>query len=72
MTRKISLDPNRPEPLSLGSARAGFLLNHTCVLKHVRPLAAAASMAMLQMLTEMISSVELLGKIALPEFVDLL
>jgi hypothetical protein len=47
----------------------GILLEHACVFQHVGPLAAGASMAMLEMLTEMIGPVKLLARVAFAKLV---
>lgn len=47
-------------------------VNETSILQHVCPLATGSSMAMLQVLTEVIGTVELLVGVALSEFVDFL
>lgn len=47
-----------------------FIL-HTCVLEHVGPLAACASVAVFQVLAEVIGAEELLCLVALPELVHM-
>lgn len=49
-----------------------LLLNHTCCLKHICPLAARSCVTVLEMLPEMVSTEELLARVALPELVHLL
>lgn len=49
-----------------------FLVYHASVLEHVGPLATGTSVAVLQVLPEMISPVEFLACVALPELVHIL
>lgn len=46
------------------------LIPHACILELIRPFATGASVAVLQVLTEVVGAVELLVHIALAEFVD--
>lgn len=48
------------------------LLKHACILQHIRPLAARSRMAVLEMLSEVVRSIELLARVALLELVRLL
>ena len=54
------------------SPRRRVFLHHARILQHVGPLPAGPSMAMLEMLPEMIRPVKLLGRVALPELVHVL
>jgi hypothetical protein len=45
-----------------------WLLLHTCIFQHVRPLSTSACVTMLQMLPKMICSEELFGVVALSDF----
>lgn len=54
------------------SPRGWVLIQHACVLKHVCPLSTGASVAVLEMLPEVVRPVELLGRVALTELVHLL
>ena len=49
-----------------------LLLHHACIFQHVGPFSASARVAVLEVLAEMISPVELLGAIAFPELVVVL
>lgn len=49
-----------------------ILVHHTGVLEHVGPLAARACVAVLQMLSEVVRTVKLLGRVALSKLVHLL
>lgn len=48
-----------------------WLVLHACVLKHVGPLAACASVAVFQMLAEVIGAEELLCLVTLPKLVHM-
>lgn len=54
------------------SAGSWILIHHACVLKHVSPLATGASVAVLQVLSEVIGSIKLLGRVAFAELVHFL
>lgn len=49
-----------------------ILVHEARILKHVCPFTAGSGVAMLEVLTEVISAVELLGRVAFPKFVHLL
>lgn len=48
-----------------------WLILHTCVLEHVRPLPARACVAVLEMLSEVVCTEKLLRVVALAEFVQI-
>lgn len=50
----------------------GILIQHAGVLQHVGPLSAGSSVAVLEVLSEMVCAEELLAGVALPELVNLL
>lgn len=50
----------------------GLLLNHAGILKHVGPFPTRPLVAVLEMLSEVVCSVKLLGRVALPELVNVL
>jgi hypothetical protein len=62
--------PDLPSSSSRGQRR--FLLQHTRILQHVRPLAARACVRMLQVLAKMVRAEELLARVALAELVCVL
>lgn len=61
---------NMSTPRSL--SRGWVLVHKAGILQHVGPLAAGSGMAMLQVLTEVVCAVKLLGRVALPKLVHLL
>ena len=48
------------------------LVAHTCIFQHVRPLATGTSVAVFQMLTEVIGAKELLCLVAFSKFVHVI
>lgn len=50
----------------------GILIHEARILQHVGPLAAGTGMAVLEMLTEVVGAVKLLGRVAFSKLVHLL
>lgn len=58
--------------LDIPLSRGWVLVQKAGVFQHVGPLAAGSGMAVLQMLTEVVGAVKLLGRVAFPKLVHLL
>lgn len=67
-----SLDPIKSDCLVSIARLHRFLVHEAGILKHVCPFAAGACVAMLEMLAEVVGTVELLGRVAFPKLVNLL
>ena len=63
---------SRTQPLRASYRLWERLILHACIFKHVRPLAACASVTVLQVLSKMICPEELFCVIALPKLVRFL
>jgi len=69
--RRRSLDASSHGAWTDSLFRRRFIL-HASILKHVRPLPTGPSMAVLEVLTKVVSTVELLRLVALAKFVDMI
>lgn len=58
--------------LIISSPWGRILFKHTSIFQHVSPFTTGAGMAVLEMLSEMVRAIELLGRITLSKFVSLL